>query len=150
MTNYEIARDIVDSEWKKNANLNPYIIEKKIQEALDQKDSTIQVLREEVERLKNSVPGSVKSYIAQVEHQQKELQSLRAENAAINECHEGDSKYITKLRDTIKELGEYLKKIITYGSPHNKDWDCIDVAKEALSNPIVKQVMEKVYQKEDV
>ena len=51
MTNYEIARDIVDSEWKKNANLNPYIIEKKIQEALDQKDSTIQVLREEVERI---------------------------------------------------------------------------------------------------
>lgn len=106
-----------------------------------------QALREQVERLKAQAGAEHDMIVTQFN---KQFQSLREENAAINECHEGDSKYITKLRDTIKELGEYLKKIITYGSPHNKDWDCIDVAKEALSNPIVKQVMEKVYPKEDV
>lgn len=42
-------------------------------------------LVKELARWKNSVPGSIKSYIAQVEHEKKEVAVLKAENSRLRE-----------------------------------------------------------------
>ena len=52
-------------------------------------EQALQSSQKENEKLRNSVPGSVKSYIAQLEHQQKEIQALEA-----------DLKSVTAERDT--------------------------------------------------
>lgn len=45
-------------------------------------------LVKELARCKNSVPGSIKSYIAQVEHEKKEAAKLKAENTRLRETLE--------------------------------------------------------------
>ena len=73
-----------------------------LKEELKMASEVVQNRDAEIERLRNSVPGSVKSYIAQVEHQQKQLESLRAAAKVHLEVNDFNSAQV--LRELLAEV----------------------------------------------
>ena len=121
-------------------------------------EKKINELEAEVKRLKNSVPGSVKSYIAQVEHQRKELASLKSSLAE----KEAELAHMTKLKEGFEnhswELAErnnadlaqlqlengVMRSALERINEYCNDPSCGSVSKHALSTSTKSSLMEKV------
>ena len=127
-SNEEKAKEILRTHYHSGVERDPAI---EIAKALDQQDSLIQELREEVARLKVINSNANKVFGA--------------------DC-DGLHKIIESLHSTIKQLGEYLKEIeclryaigdcLTHPQEGlNEDPPCIRC--NALANPVVKEILEE-------